>query len=419
MATSPTGAGPVNAAPRFLMRQIRTGATATQPVAPKTAQSAPAEIDLEGEHPAVSSPSVSAGSGVLPQVDDISIPDARSGAVPRRRFAGLVASKEVDDEEKGPVVIDKPTPSRFGALVSTDPSTPSARQAKINISAVKALTPLVASISFAPGNSAEAPLKSRALANMIVKVQKAASDIVIAMGPSVGNVGWAQGQMMQLLANAASRQWESRGKIDLDPIVMHLIGVLQDPSAELNAALESFSDPDAYIEVDGPDVARARISVSVTGAAWELYDWVTRDSLTMKDQPSRVFSYERPVDEVVDVLLGRILDEARSMQLIVKSTDMQVAHLQGSIRRLAQLSGAEYVTQTRSIMKWIEAPDIDAAERERRHKAAVDQFETGVVRRIMEWVHVNFAGIEHKARKLMESFEHGNNPKDGQSRPAP
>lgn len=419
MATSPAGSGPVESG-RFLMRQLRTGSTPTRGVAPAPAGakavSESAGIDLDGDHPAASSQSV---VGAAPSSEPVGIPDARAGARARPRFPGLALSKKEEDQEDeptGPVTIEKT--GRFGRLVDHEDG-PGARQAKMNMAAVKALTPLVAAISFSPGSSAEAPMKSKALATMIVKVKKAASDVVIAMGPSIGNVDWAQGQIMQLMANAAAKQWEERGKIDLEPIALQMISLLQEPTAELQSVLDAYANPDAYIEATGPDVARARISISVTGAAWEIFDWVTRDSLTLKDQPSRVFSYDRPVDKVVELLLGRVIDEARSMQIIVNSTDIQVAHLQGSIRRIAQLAGAEYVTQTRAIMKWIDAPEIDAVERERRYKAAVERFESDVVGKIMEWVHVNFAGIEHKARKLMENFDHVNQAQDGKNRPAP
>lgn len=397
MATGETGA--VNRSPS-IMRSLRSGVAPTAGsrfAAPAAAEAqATATINLDGAHPAAGSPSVEESEQA------IALPNPRP-EIPatKSRFASLKAKPATTEEEAGPAVVEPAAGARFGGLVDHDRSA-AAKGARINMAAVKALTPLVASISFFPGASAEPTMKSSALANLIVQVQKAASDIVLAMGPTISNVDWARGQVMQELAKIAAKQWEASGRVDLDRAVAQMIAVLRTPSIELQSALDAYSGADAYMEARTPDVAKARLSVSVSSAAWELYDWMTRDTLRLKDQPAKVFSYERPIDDIVELVLGRVIDEARGMQILVNSTDLQLSHLQGSIRRLVQLTGAEYVTQTNAIIAWIDAPDLPAGERDRRLAAAVDQFETHVVPRIMEYVHVNFSGIEHRARKLMQ-----------------
>lgn len=384
----------------LLSRQMRSGRSPTAGAklpASQTEQAPANTINLSGEHPAASSAAVS-------NHPEESVPDARGGTPIRigGRFSRLRVSPSVNEE--GPAIVESGGQGRFDSIASHE-NTAAARNARINMSAVKALTPLVASISFYPGNAAEPTMKSTALANLIIKVQKAASDVVLAMEPTISNADWARGQVMQSLANVAAKQWETRGRVDLDGAVQHMLNVLRNPSVELQSALDSFSGAEAYVEARTPDIAKARVSLSVMGAAWELYDWVTRESLRIKAQPSRVFSYDRSVDVVIETLMGRIIDEARGMQIQVQSVDLQVSHLQGSIRRLVQLAGAEYVTQTNAILSWIDAPDIDADERDRRHRAAVEQFDTHVVPRIMEYVHSNFVGIEHRARRLMDEFD--------------
>lgn len=369
-----------------ISRSVRSGASAGSRFAAPAAPAAKA----------ASAPSV-ADAGPASE-----IPNARPelGAA-KSRFSRLAPAKSSPEEETGPVAVEKPSSGRFGSLADHDRSA-ATKGARINMAAVKALTPLVAAISFFPGTSAEPTMKSSALASLIVKVQKAASDIVLAMGPTVSNVEWARGQVMQELAKIAAKQWETAGKVDLDKAATQMLAVLRSPSIEFQSALDAYSGADAYMEARTPDVAKARLSVSVSSAAWELYDWLTRDSLRLKDQPFKVFSYGRSMDDVVELILGRVIDEARGMQIQIGSTDMQLSHLQGSIRRLVQLAGAEYVTQTNAILSWIDAPEIEASEHDRRLAAAVDQFETHVVPRIMDYVHVNFSGIEHRARKLME-----------------
>lgn len=396
---------------RLIWRQMKTGQSSTT-----SAVAGRGDVDisigLDSTHPAQSQLDDYGAKQTDHEVSrmDAIVPDARAAQKRAGRFARLVSSASDDAREREvglesrPAVVEDAPGVRFGNLVDHDRSA-SARLARTNMAAVKALTPLVASISFYPGNSAEPTLKSSALASLIVKVQQAANGILLAMGPSASNIDWARGQIMQVLANIAAKQWEAVGQVDLEPAVSRMTQLLQSHSEELQSALDSFNGADAYVEARTPDIAKARVLLSVTSAAWDLYEWVTRDSLRLQKQPSRFFSYDRPVDQIIEILMGRVINEARGMQIQVNSVDLQVSHLQGSIRRLVHLAGAEYVTQTNAILAWIEDPGIDSAERERRYQAAVDQFESRVVPRIMEYVHVNFVGIEHRARKLLMDFD--------------
>lgn len=399
----------------FMRRQMKSGSSPTTAAMANqglAAAAAPSSIDITGDHPAANSAAVTS----IP--DPASRPLMEDPPAPKpSRFAQLKPTPAIESR----IEIKQISPGgtgggRFSALAEKV-KTSSPKEARINIVAVKTLTPLVASISFYPGNAADPAMKSAALANMIVKIQKAADDIVLAMGPTISNTGWAHGQVMQMLASIAAKQWETRGRIDLDSAVTQILTVTRNPTAELQSALDAYADSDLYLEVDSPDVAQSRITMSVTNAAWDLYDWVTREGLCLKESPSMGFSYERPVDQIVELLLGRIIDEARAMQIQVNSTDLQVAHLQGSIRRLANLVGAEYVTQTNALLTWIQDPNIQASERARRHTAVVEQFESNVVPQVMEWARINFVGIEHKARKLMEERKNEQNT-PSESRPA-
>lgn len=347
-----------------------------------------------------------------------------AAATTRGRFDGLLSSTpdvplEPDPAEAGAVVIDKPATGRFGGLVSANAGDPaSAKQAKINIAAVKALTPLVAAVSFYPGNAAGSGMKSAALATLITGMHKAASDVAMAMAPLPSKMDWVRGQVMQSIATAAAKQWETHGRVDMEAMGQQMASLLRNPSIEIQSIMEAQNGSDQYLDVDGPDVARARIALSASAAGWELFDWVTRSSLAEGSPDGSVFSYGRSIDVIVELLLGRVLDEARAMQITVRNADIRIAHLQGSIRRIGQLVGAEYVAQTRAVIHWINAEDIDAAEKDRRLRAAIDQFETNVLPRIMDWTHKNFAGIEHRARKLMEEFELEARGNEESSRPA-
>lgn len=288
-------------------------------------------------------------------------------------------------------------------------------QVKINMAAVKILTPLVAAISYKPGSQEEFAVKSQALSQLILKVHQAATDVTMAMGPNFASNDWARGQVMQSLAQVAAKQWEDDGQVNIQDIGRCMSQVVKEPSIEIKSALDAFNGADMYREVDSEETARARLMVSMTSAAWDIHRWVTHERLQIRDipsfkggetlaSPSRFFSYDLPVAEVVQVILNRVVDEARSFEMEIGNTDIRLSHLQGTIRRLSDIAGAEYVTQTSSIQQWVNAA-ADEEEFQTRKQQAAEQFRTAVVPRIMEWARANFAAIESKGQKLLDAFK--------------
>jgi hypothetical protein len=403
MTFAPTSSKPP-AISKTLMRQIKSGKTESskaEVVATGRVYSSGSAIDLSDEHPAQT-----AAATVLPQKESPLPKQSRFGAIGDCAIALAKESSETAEQaEKA---------GRFDKLI--DPSkTPLAQQSKMNMAAAKALTPLVAAISFNPGSRSESALKSKALAELVCQVQEATTDIALAVAPTFASNDWARGQLMVALSSVAARQWEKHGFVDLKDIGRCMSGAFRSPSPELLSALESFEGSDKYAEANDEETAKARLSVTVCSAAWEINDWVTHSMLRLSTEavendplpmPSRVFSYGLPVADIVESLLSKIIDESRGFELQVKSADLRLSHLQGAVRRMSQIAGAEYVTQTSAIHEWIKEA---ASEEEKtlRQNLAHEQFHTHVLPRVMEWTRMNYAAVESKAQKILNANNQG------------
>jgi hypothetical protein len=202
-----------------------------------------------------------------------------------------------------------------------------------------------------------------------------------------------------------------------------VISVLNSESSEVAAMIVDVADT-AYVEVDSKDVATNRISASATSAAWSLYDWVTHEKLALQateEAPVRYFSYGKDVSEIVNRMLEHCLAECRGLALLVDHADTRVAHMQASIGRMANLMGAEYVTQTRQVMDWI-AASPDEGTSQLRKSTAAQQFETRVLPQVFDWARVNFIRIEQNAfskiEELNEKWKTDGASADGAARPA-
>ena len=427
-----------------LARQIRSGksGTTTVQISKSVALSAQAsEMHLDGAHPASESASSLSSVEAAPKAE--TVPSVRKvsrfakfsgGKAPEPPASSLQVFPDQQPEfstepEHSSIVAPSaaapksaPSPSRFAKLVAAqekfDAEEAKNKTARVSMSAVKALTPLVAAISFKPGSNVELAAKSSALAELVRKVQLATTDVTMAMGPYFANSDWARGRVMVTMAEVAAKQWEKHGRVDIQDIGGCMSGAFRNPSPELLSALQSFENSDQYVEANNEQIAKARLATTVCAAAWEIHDWVTHEKLQVQDMPSsisgqtltapsRVFSYDLQVGEVVEVLLSRVIDEARGFELQIQDADMRLAHLQGTIRRLTQIVGAEYVTQTSSIQQWVSAAP-DESEYDRRRNQAREQFVSDVVPRVMEWAHQNFASVEHRAQRMLDVLKQDN-----------
>jgi hypothetical protein len=304
--------------------------------------------------------------------------------------------------------------------------TTEAVSARRGMAAAKVLTPLVAAVSFAPGNQSPSASKAKALTEMLVGVHRCARDTAETISTQTGQdvPSWLVTQLMQGLSTAIATRWQRNEGADIEALAENMRQVFAGDSKELIELISGASE-DAYQEVNHPDIARYRISVSTANAAWVIHDWVTHERLSLDDKgdmPSRFFTYGLETHEIVSLMLTKTVDLCRGLVAQVESADMRTSHMQSSIARMANLIGSEYVTRTRSVMNWIAHPDISDEEYAARHAAAARDLEIRILPDIYEMARTNFVRIEQGAFRaiedLYEKSKTSDSGGDGHSRPA-
>lgn len=276
------------------------------------------------------------------------------------------------------------------------------------MAAAKVCTPLVAAVSFHPGSLGRASeAQAKALADMLVAVHRFSQATAASAGAMAGAevAQWLVTQFMASAASVIAQRWERDGSVDVQPMIGAMQQLLANPSPQLSEAILGASR-DAYMEVaqtNDQETVTARLLASTSAAAWQLYDWVTHKDLALErhgSQPIAWFSWGYEVEEVVNKLLLRTLSECRALGLALESADLRTAHMQSSIRRMADLIGAEYVAQSVLAMQWIQehGPGQVAQDREAISHAQFD----AVLEHIYQWARTNFIRIENGAIRAVE-----------------
>lgn len=330
------------------------------------------------------------------------------------RFGATV----VDPLERAAVA--RPSPVKIGPLTTQAGAKPEGRRAWEGLSpsvvgarqamqAAKVVAPLVAAVSFYPGAGAHKGELSKALSTMLVAVNKGATAVAEHWSSVRGKDVpiWLVSQLMQSYAEVVAKRWESTGTADIEQMTAEMCQLLTSEDGEVARMLMEVSDQ-AYVEATSADVAANRIAASTIAAAWQLWDSVHHEVLLLSEdvseRPVTYYSYERDPAEVVDKLLRMCLGVCRAMPLNVDHADTRVSHMQSSIRRMASLVGAEYVSQTRFVCKWIAEKEAFSEEwRERRSNAAAD-FEPRILPHICEWARQNFVRVQQGAYGAVEEL---------------
>lgn len=336
-------------------------------------------------------------------------------------------AKSADTAAKAPASPAKPSSERPWRQFVDTSRTREAVTMKQSMAAAKVLTPLVAAVSFAPGSDSPGAKKSKALSDMLVGVHHVARETAEAISDQIGKdvPSWMVTQLMQGLSVAIATHWQRGEGADMAGLAENMRQIFSKESGDLAELVRGASE-DAYVEVDHPDIARFRISVSSANAAWSIYDWVTHPKLQIAeegDSPSRFFSYGQPLHELVTKILTRVVNECRGLVAQVESADLRTAHMQSAIARMSNLVGSEYVTQTRRVMDWIRDPSISEDAYKDRYASAERELDDKLLPQIIEYARVNFLRIEQGAfRAIEELYEKSKAPEasgaGGPSRPA-
>lgn len=277
-------------------------------------------------------------------------------------------------------------------------------ETKRSMAAAKVLTPLVAAISFNPGSDGTSEQRTQGLTSMLKEVHGTARSTAEQVSEICGRdvPQWMVTQLMQSLAEVVAAQWQRSGTLESNVLSNAMRIVFSNPN-EFAGLIDNASHA-AYQEVTTLDQAKDRVTVSTVAAAWKVYDWVTHPQLAVEGSgasPSVFFTYGIEPMSLVNKILTRCVDEARGFLLNVADPDLRVSHLQASIGRMTALVGAEYVTQTRHIMTWIDQSESTGL-REERQSLAQAQLETHVLPHVFEWARLNFIRIEEGAISAVE-----------------
>lgn len=384
------------------------------------------EVDpIEATALTATEPAVASKPAAPPVVNRTPVP-ARTPAAPVRSRAERFAPREPLPPEAletspSPDSGSQSEPAEVAAVPAAQPKqvssrsrfvdqkqTPEAVNARRNMAAAKVITPLVAAVSFAPGSTSPGASKSKALSEMLVGMHQCAIQTAEAISTQTGQdvPSWLVTQLMSSLSTAIATRWQRGFGADLPALGQTMSEIFSSDDPALTNLIKGAAD-DAYVEVNHPDVARFRLSVSAANAAWTIFDWVTHERLSLDsagDMPSRFFTYNLPTHEVVNKILTRCVNECRGLVVQVESADLRTAHMQSSIGRMANLMGTEYVTRTRAYMNWIGDPSIDDDEYMRRQSVAASELDSKVLPAVFEYARINFLRIEQGALGAIEDL---------------
>lgn len=314
-------------------------------------------------------------------------------------FAGLSRRTIVEDE---PAARSYVSNTGFSALSRQG----RASEARRDINAVKLVTRLAQGIAFQPGSTASAAVKASALQSHVLSVRTLARELASAVGSEQVNSRWFVAQCGEFVADTIARKLERGESMSADgvrPIIDCAVDLLMraQQSEELAEAL-SVIDAAGYVEATDEKVSKDRIRLSLVMASWDLFDAVCRYG----------WSYGKEPAAVVELLVDPLLSMSREISIHDMAADLQVTHLQGTIRRLAGLMAAEYGAQTTKLMAWIDESDDDT-QRQRREQEACASLEATVLAGVHSRAKSTLISIEKHAPRLLEG---GNQERKNQER---
>ncbi len=287
----------------------------------------------------------------------------------------------------------------FGALIRTPVEEVAAanqsRNARKDIQAIKVVTRLVQGVSFHPGSRADNAVKSNALREQLVLAHRLGSDMARHVGAGKDNGTWVMAQCCEVAADIIAKRSETAAPQSISSEVEAQVQVTNTVFDKLSADPELQACVDAlgenqYVPATDGSIVRDRIAVSLSSAVWDLHERVRQYE----------FDYGFTEAEIVEMLVEPILKMALEASISIASLDMKVSHLQGTLRRLSGLIGAEYGARTQKVLCWIdEGVDVGDAT---RGKIAHDKFVSEILPEIHLLARKNFQSIEKIAPRMFE-----------------
>lgn len=323
---------------------------------------------------------------------------------PGSSFAGLssLAASRSIPETPQPRTYADPT-GGLAALERKGLNSGQERSARKDVHAIKVVTRLVRAIAFRPGSDAMPRVKTEVLVKMLAEVAQASADVALAVAPVDAHRGWVQAMCTEAMAElvAARAENDTIGEpLDIGDAVNAVKSVFEstDTKDMIAGAVAGLMAESGYVEATSESIAADKVRVSIGLASWDLYDNVMSPRLGVE---AFRYTYEHSPQDIVALLTEESVRIAREMNIRSSSLDSRTMHLQGSIRRVAALMGAEYVNRTRQIMNWIGA-DENEQEYERRCAEAKTTLKSVLIPQIVQLARSNFIAIESIAPQLLE-----------------
>lgn len=333
-------------------------------------------------------------------VDDEESADLIPSALRGNPMAALVRRQDAAPVSRS---YQEPSNSPYSALVK-DGGRPVA--AIRDVQAVKIVHQLVCGIALSPGSSAPKDVKAKVLRDQILQVHAAAVELAEAMGLDSSRSDWMVAQCAETLSAAVAHHQLGRpaatgAQVEafIDEARQLMAGAVSRRNEELadvvGALVHGRYRP---VTSDDPAAADDRLRVSLAGAAGDLLDKVLSPSLMLGGRP---FSYGLDPARVVEMLSSELVAVATKAAIDLTSIDMQIAHLQGSLRRVAALIGHEYVHMTLGMLAWVKEVGTEERAAERTRQAQDWLTKTGIVE-IVSRAKASFLTVERIAPALLE-----------------
>lgn len=270
---------------------------------------------------------------------------------------------------------------------------------------LKVLSRLVCAIVRRPGSATAPAVKAAILAALIKASGAAAQRLVSSIGPLDAHRNWVRASAAEAAASVVASQWEQDVHDELRPVDEQLDaieGVLNGMSDDraLAAVIEDLGTS-RYVRATDHETAANRVALSARLAAWDLHSHVCDPIL---GKGAFRFTYGKTPNEIVARLLPDLIAIARDAAMVTADLDVRTSHMQGTLRRVADLMGAEYVARTRSLMNWIADESISDEEYRARYSQGCAMFEKKVAPEVADWARRNFFSIEAMAAREVEGL---------------
>lgn len=289
--------------------------------------------------------------------------------------AAEIPSNSGDQVSDGSGATVKPKVPAIDRLRKIMKETEDIQSGKKEIASIRALTRLLEAVYRKPGSSAPSEERIIALRSLVVQADSVAQAVAVAFGQDQQK-SYVMAQAMEAVVGLVGSAWERDDNIDWPDVIAEAgADPLIITAAEAMGTL-------AYRQVDSPAVAAERLGISMHGSYWSVYmlgedvDGITVD--------------------VASHVAREIAKYVQSSSSGISNSDLNVAWMQGAIRRITDLFCAEI----RARFTDQQAPNT--AQIDEAIKVAQEGFE----------------GVEIHAKKLLEVCRSGQLRPDSLDAPA-